>query len=204
MWTGRGTFPADRSSRCRWHLLRVLQDNTRMEIRTRVWVDAEVQGGKVYYWTRAHDQGERLGGLTLALYANLISDNIDFGCGLRNNDRLVDCCAEWFSLFVLCDTSMNSRLLIFQLPFLSILACTDDCMQCVLGCFYCLTIVLIVLLCVLLQGRKYFILWTELFQCKQLVCGAFVISLFDEAFQLLNANYCPKIKLLSVKCKFYG
>jgi len=43
------------------HLLRLLQDDAGLEVRARLRVQSEVQGGEVHHRARPHDQGERLG-----------------------------------------------------------------------------------------------------------------------------------------------
>lgn len=81
----------------------------------------------------------------------------------------------------------------FNLLFLSILSCTSDCMQCMLGCFYCLTIVLIVLLC---HGSFY--------------CKVVEIIYFERNYFSVNSLYrgirylliCWDISV--VKCKLFA
>ena len=50
-----------RTPRRGWHLLWLLQDNSRLEVRTRFRVQSEVQGGEVHHRAGSHDKGKRLG-----------------------------------------------------------------------------------------------------------------------------------------------
>ena len=52
---------ADGAARGGWHLLRLLQDHARLEVRARLRVQSEVQGGQVHHRAGPHDQRERVG-----------------------------------------------------------------------------------------------------------------------------------------------
>ena len=58
----RGGAPAvDGPPRGGRHLLRMLQDASGMEVRTRLRVQPKVQRGQVHHRARSHDQGQPLG-----------------------------------------------------------------------------------------------------------------------------------------------
>jgi hypothetical protein len=50
-----------RSARSCGHLLRLLQDNVRLEVWASLRVKPEVQGGKIHHWIGSHDQRKRMG-----------------------------------------------------------------------------------------------------------------------------------------------
>ncbi|CAG0905221.1 unnamed protein product [Darwinula stevensoni] len=59
--SSRGAGTPHGTPRGRRHLLSMLQDRPRLEIRARLRIESEVQRGEVHNRAGAHDQGERLG-----------------------------------------------------------------------------------------------------------------------------------------------
>lgn len=76
MRPSRGESFTDRTTRCSWHLLWMLQNNLRMEIWTRLWIQSKIQRGQIHNRTSPHDQGEWMGLTVRIMPVQVVALNI--------------------------------------------------------------------------------------------------------------------------------